>query len=121
MGPMRLLVVAMVALAVTAASAGEPKEKVLVLLDTLDMKDSHSKFLQNLSPKDFDVKVASVDDKDVKLREWDDWLFDKLVILGGSNSEFLPTTALSLFLIYKPFNLIFPPSLSLSFLHYQQN
>ena len=74
-----------VATCAPAASA----TKVLVLLDSLDMQQTHSKFLQSINPETFDVTVASIDTKTTKLQEWDEWLFDKVIILGGKNSEYL--------------------------------
>lgn len=75
-------------LLLASASADKPsKGKVLVLLDSLEMQGTHSKFLAMLEQKGYDSTVVSVDAKTVKLKEWDRWLFDKLVILGGKTSE----------------------------------
>jgi hypothetical protein len=81
------LVLAVCLLASCIAPASATKEKVLVLLDSLEMQETHSKFLQNINPKTFDVTVGTLDTKSINLSEWDSWLFDKLVILGGATSK----------------------------------
>ena len=87
----RSLITLVAMLAVLAAAAGS-KPKVLVLLDNLSMQQ---KLLQGLKARGYDLEVASVDAKTVSLKEWDDWLYDKLVILGGSKSASLARTACS--------------------------
>ncbi len=74
-------------LAMSTPVAFAATDKVLVLLDNLNMQQTHSKFLQNLNSKNLDVTYATPDTKTIKLKDWDDWLFDKLVILGGKTSE----------------------------------
>lgn len=81
------LVLTMCLIASCIAPASATNEKVLVLLDSLEMQETHSKFLHNINPKVFDVTVGTMDTKSIKLREWDNWLFDKLVILGGATSK----------------------------------
>ena len=87
-----VLTVCLIASWIVPASAAN--EKVLVLLDSLEMQETHSKFLQNINPKLFDVTVDTMDTKSIKLREWDSYLFDKLVILGGATSKRLEITIL---------------------------
>lgn len=70
-------------LATSTPVAFAATDKVLVLLDNLNLQQTHSKFLQNLNSKNLDVTYATLDTKTIKLKDWDDWLYDKLVILGG--------------------------------------
>ena len=74
-------------LATSAPVVNAASDKVLVLLDNLSMQQTHSKFLQNLNSKAFDVTYATLDTKTIQLKDWDDWLFERLVILGGKTSE----------------------------------
>lgn len=74
-------------LSVSTCTAANTRPKVLVLLDSLSMQETHSKFLQNLNAKEFDVTVAAIDTGSIQLRQWDEWLFDRLVIIGGSKSS----------------------------------
>lgn len=82
-----VLVLAVCWLALYIVPASAANEKVLVLLDSLEMQETHSKFLQNINPKAFDVTIGTMDTKSINLKEWDSWLFDKLVILGGATSK----------------------------------
>jgi hypothetical protein len=81
------LVLAVCLMASCIAPATAANQKVLVLLDSLEMQDTHSKFLQNINPRAFDVTVGTVDTKSINLKEWDSWLFHKLVIIGGATSK----------------------------------
>jgi Oligosaccharyltransferase 48 kDa subunit beta len=81
------IILAVCLLASCIAPASATKEKVLVLLDSLEMQETHSKFLQNINPKAFDVTIGTMDTKSINLKEWDSWLYDKLVILGGATSK----------------------------------
>jgi oligosaccharyltransferase complex subunit beta len=86
----RTAAVASLVLCLLAASAAAaPKPKVLVLLDDLDMQQTHSKFLQGVKNRGYDMKVSTMDAKSPALREFDEWLFDKLIILSGSKSASL--------------------------------
>ena len=69
------------------AFAVPTKGKVLVLVDDLDVENSHSMFLGKIRNLGFDVTVSLATDEDVGLKEHDAWLFDKLVVLGGASSR----------------------------------
>lgn len=85
---MRIYCILSIALSLAVAGQGSSsKGKVLVLIDSLDLQGTHSKFLQSIKSKGYETTVASVNAKTTKLKDWDTWLFDKLVILGGENSE----------------------------------
>lgn len=60
--------------------------QVLVLLEDLTIRNSHSEYFQGLIEDGFDLECKVADSKDLRLREWDDWLYDKLII-------FAPNTA----------------------------
>jgi hypothetical protein len=63
------------------------KGKVLVLLDSMDMQETHSKFFQNVKNRGFEMEFATISTKSVSLRDWDVWQYDKLMIFGGSQSR----------------------------------
>lgn len=78
-----IVLIALLTFCQTLSSAARSDKKVLILLDSLDLQSSHSRSLQNIKSKGYDVTVASIDAKSITLQEWDTWLFDKLVIFGG--------------------------------------
>ena len=63
------------------------KGKVLVLFDSMDMQETHSKFFQNVKNRGFEMEFATISTKSVSLRDWDVWQYDKLMIFGGSQSR----------------------------------
>lgn len=64
--------------------------KLLVIGDTLDVKVTHSHFLQSLSSRGHQVVVKSAGDKTLRLREWDEWLYDGIVLFAPSASGDCP-------------------------------
>ena len=60
--------------------------QVLVLLEDLTIRNLHSEYFQGLIEDGFDLEFKVADSKGLRLREWDDWLYDKLII-------FAPNTA----------------------------
>lgn len=58
---------------------------VLVLLDSPEQEQSHSQFLGQLRGYGWEVAVRPIGDPDLRLNKWDEWIYDKLVILGGKN------------------------------------
>lgn len=61
--------------------------KVLVLLDDLELKSSVSSFLDILKGRGYELDVRAIDDASLQLRQWEEWLYDKLVIFGSSKGE----------------------------------
>jgi oligosaccharyltransferase complex subunit beta len=87
--PVALLVTLCLGVGLSRAS----QQKALVLLEDLALKSTHSLYFKAIADAGFDVTFRRVDDKSLRLREWDDWLYDKLVILaadvaGGGHSIF---------------------------------
>jgi hypothetical protein len=56
-------------------------DKVLVLVEGEGIKASHSQFLKFLTSK-HEVNIKTVGDSNLKLKDWDKWLYDSLVILA---------------------------------------
>ena len=77
---------AVLCLSLMAMASGDGK-KVLVLLEDLAMKDSHSAFLKDLKSRGYELEVKAVADSSNRLRDWDEWAYDKLAILGSKKGE----------------------------------
>ena len=75
------------AAAVAAAGAGQQQRLLVLADDPAAIKTSHSKFLASLKQRGYRGNVKAIGSKTLQLKEWDDWLYDKLVIFGGSKGE----------------------------------
>lgn len=64
-------------------------QKVLVLVDSMDMAKSHSQMINSIKNMGFDTRVELATSEDIVLQDVETWLFDKLVVLGGE-SKFGP-------------------------------
>eukprot|EP00884_Botryococcus_braunii_P008365 jgi/Botrbrau1/1752/Bobra.0217s0010.1 len=62
-------------------------EKVLVLLEDLSIKNTHSLYFNSLTQSGFDLTFRRVDDRSLRLREWDNWVYDKLVLFAANVLE----------------------------------
>ena len=80
-----LLLAATLLCGVAAAAAGQ--QRVLVLLDDPAMEQSHSSFLKGLSARGYQLDIKPITDKSLQLKSWDEWLYDKAVILGSGKGE----------------------------------
>lgn len=93
----RLITAALLLLAVGCASAAAVagSQKVLVLLESLDLKLSHSDFFGGLAARGYELDFRKISDKKLQLKEWDNWVYDKLIIFGREGGEWRgPTTKL---------------------------
>ena len=59
-------------------------QRVLVLVEDLGLASSHSHFFQQLSDKGYQLDIKSAEDKSLRLRDWDSWSYDKLVLFASS-------------------------------------
>ena len=80
-----LLLAATLLCGLAAAVAGQ--QRVLVLLDDPAMEQSHSSFLKGLSGRGYQLDIKPITDKSLQLKSWDEWLYDKAVILGSGKGE----------------------------------
>lgn len=86
--PSALLAAALLCAAAVAAAAAGQQQRVLVLADDPSaIKASHSKFLASLKARGYRGDVKAAGSKALQLKEWDDWLYDKVVIFAGSQGE----------------------------------
>lgn len=65
-------------------SQGSHSAKVLVLLEDAAIKNTHSAYFNTLALSGFDLTFRRVDDRNLRLREWDTWLYDKLVLFAAN-------------------------------------
>ncbi len=77
--PVALLVTLCLGVSLSNAS----QQKALVLLEDLALKSTHSLYFKAIQDDGFDLTFRRVDDKSLRLREWDQWLYDKLVIFAA--------------------------------------
>lgn len=86
----RWLTALAVLLRCTAALA---QPRVLVLLEDLTLRNTHSAYFQALAQDGYSLDFKLAVAKGLRLREWDDWLYDKLIIFAPSVAG-TPTTDL---------------------------
>jgi len=65
-----------------AAAAAQPR--VLVLLEDLTIRNTHSAYFHALAQDGFSLEFKLATGKGLRLREWDDWLYDKLIVFAPS-------------------------------------
>lgn len=58
--------------------------KVLVLQDDPLIRSTHSRYFRELHSQGHTVTIKSVTDSNLKLKDWDDWMYDKLVMFTPS-------------------------------------
>ncbi len=83
-----LLALALVATSMVGAT-DNGDQKVLVLVDSMDVAKSHSQLIDGINKMGFKTQVELSTSEDVVLQDVETWLFDKLVVLGGE-SKFGP-------------------------------
>ena len=81
---MRAIALLFAASLVIAAQAADEYSvpRTLVLAQTLSVKDSHSRFLRHLGASGREVDVREVSDDTLRLRDWDIWLYNEVIILA---------------------------------------
>ena len=87
-----LLIGLLVTLLVTAAQAADEYSvpRTLLLAQTLSIKDSHSRFLQYLEASGRELDVREVSDDTLRLRDWDIWLYNEVIIMSPQAEGNLP-------------------------------
>lgn len=84
--PMARLALALAALlGVAAIAAAEQQQKrVLMLLNDQALEGSLQTFVKSLRARGYAVDTKAISDSSLQLKNWDDWLYDKLVIFGSN-------------------------------------
>ncbi|GMH41291.1 hypothetical protein BSKO_09201 [Bryopsis sp. KO-2023] len=72
----------------TAISGAESGNRVLAILEDEALKVSHKEFLSSVVEAGFEVTTGLSRDGSLRLKEWDEWLFDHLIILAPRAIEF---------------------------------
>lgn len=70
-------------------------DKILVVVDDPLIRNTHSQYFSDLIGRGHDVAIRSAGDKKLQLKDWDEWLYDKLVLFapradGVSHSNVFP-------------------------------
>eukprot|EP00879_Flechtneria_rotunda_P025422 GHRR01027016.1.p1 GENE.GHRR01027016.1~~GHRR01027016.1.p1 ORF type:complete len:331 (+),score=101.31 GHRR01027016.1:89-1081(+) len=85
---MRIALITLALLAGLCVQAVNAGERVLVLVGSGRYKDSHSQFLQGLQDNGLAVDIKGVNDKDLQLKDFDNFLYDSLVLLAPKATKF---------------------------------
>jgi hypothetical protein len=85
----RWLCAALLCAALLAQQAAAQR-RVLALVSGQDVKQTHSKFFRGLRGLGFDVDIKQASDKDIKLKEYDTYLYDHLILFSPKTSGARP-------------------------------
>ncbi|XP_039364508.1 dolichyl-diphosphooligosaccharide--protein glycosyltransferase 48 kDa subunit-like [Mauremys reevesii] len=81
----RLLLLALVGLGLAQADGGP---RTLVLLENINLRDTHSLFLRSLADRGFDLTFRTADDPGLSLIKYGEFLYDNLIIFSPSVEDF---------------------------------
>lgn len=76
-----------IALLATSFRATIAQKKILAIVGSSSIAASHSQFFDQLRAAAFDVDIKTVKDKDLKLKEYDTFLYDSLIIFAPKASS----------------------------------
>ena len=82
-----LLLLALAAAALAGAEEGPRGRRLLVLLDDLAVRSSHSAFFGSLQARGFDLDFRLADDPKLSLHRYGQYLYDGLVLFAPSTSR----------------------------------
>ena len=71
-------------LAACALQSYAAHQDVLVLVEDASVRSTHSVFLDDLRQQGWKLTVKSAEDKTLRLRDWDDWLYSKIAIFAST-------------------------------------
>uniref|UniRef100_A0A8C7E6Z5 Dolichyl-diphosphooligosaccharide--protein glycosyltransferase 48 kDa subunit n=1 Tax=Naja naja TaxID=35670 RepID=A0A8C7E6Z5_NAJNA len=71
-----------------AAAPGGGGPRTLVLLENMNLKDTHSLFLRGLAERGFDLTFRTADDPGLSLIKYGEFLYDNLVVFSPSVEDF---------------------------------
>jgi len=74
-------ILALALLAAAILPAVHAQKRVLALLGAAKTESTHSQFFRSLQDNGFSVDIKTIKD-DVKLREYDTWLYDSLILFA---------------------------------------
>lgn len=61
-------------------------EKALVILDDPLIQGTHSLYFGDLISRGYEISFKSASDRKLQLKDWDEWLFDKIILFAPSAS-----------------------------------
>jgi oligosaccharyltransferase complex subunit beta len=79
--PLLLVLLAAAVLCSNVANAAENK-RVLALIGTSSIQESHSQFFSSLQEAGFSVDIKTAKDKGLKLKDFDTFLYDSLIVFA---------------------------------------
>ncbi|KAF6264698.1 dolichyl-diphosphooligosaccharide-protein glycosyltransferase [Scenedesmus sp. NREL 46B-D3] len=82
-----LLVLLAAVLSSNVATAAE-NNRILALIGTSSVQESHSQFFSSLQEAGFSVDIKTVKDKGLKLKNFDTFLYDSLIIFAPKATKF---------------------------------
>lgn len=56
--------------------------RTLLISNTLNITDTHSRFIKYLKATGRELDIREASDKDLRLRDWDTWLYSELVVFA---------------------------------------
>ncbi|DBA85955.1 hypothetical protein WJX77_012239 [Trebouxia sp. C0004] len=63
-------------------------KRVLVLLDDTALKSTHSLFFSSLTARGYQLTYSAASAPDLSIKDWDNYLYDKVIVFASSTSEF---------------------------------
>ena len=85
---MKLLSILFVVATTANLCQGLENSRVLVLLDNLSIRESHSMFFKSLTDMGFKLTFKSADDSSINLKKYGSFLYDHLVLFSPTVEEF---------------------------------
>lgn len=61
----------------------QSRGKVLVLVEDVAFSSRYGQYLEQVRGLGYEIETRSATDKDLHLREWDAWLYSKLIIFAS--------------------------------------
>jgi len=63
------------------------RPRVLVLLDNIAIKDTHSTFFNDLHSNGYELDIKMITSQQVKLKEYGEYLYDQMILFCGSETD----------------------------------
>ena len=85
---LKLLVTIILSTLMISGYAAESPGRVLVLLDNLAIKDTHTIFFKNIASMGFTLTYKVADDPSIVLKKYGSYLYEHLILFSPSVEEF---------------------------------
>lgn len=87
---MRASLLAVGLLAALCLPSALAQKRVLALVGSAKIEDSHSQFFQGLKDNGFSLDIKTIKDDNVRLRNFDSWLYDSLILFAPKATSECP-------------------------------